>query len=349
MQRLRFFIPALAMMVVAEIWPLAAVQAQDVPAYRITRSVSLGGPDRWDYVIFDEASHRVYVAHGDRVSVVEGDTGAILGNVKGFPGGTHGIAIATATGRGYTDDGRAGIVASFDLSTFKRGKNLKAEKDADGMLFDPVSQHVFVVDGDSGKLTVIDPKTDSVIATVNVGSALEFLVSGVNGKIYVNGEANHEIVRIDTGSNQVDARWPMPGCSQPKGLAIDTVTHKLFSSCINSVLIVVDAESGAVVATTPIGRGSDAVAFDRNRKLVFSSNGDDGTISIIRELDAQTFVPAGTVKTALTGRTMDVNPGTGRLYVAAADIDEHAASAHPGGRPPLVPGSLKLLFLDPER
>jgi DNA-binding beta-propeller fold protein YncE len=347
MRDIRFVVSVFMAIPVLGLPSASATQSQGAPAYTITRTVQLGAPDRWDYVVFDQASHRVFVSHGDRVTVVDGRDGTVLGQVEGFPGGTHGIAISTDTGRGYTDDGRAGTAASFDLSTFKVGKSLKAGDDADAIAFDPVSHHVFVVAGDPGQLTVIDPKTDSVVATVDGGGKLEYLVSGSNGKLYVNGEAKHEIVRVDTRTNQVDAHWPMPTCVDPHGLAIDTQTHRLFSSCANAVLVVVDADTGAVVATVPIGNGTDAAAFDPKRKLIFSSNGKDGTLTVIQEKDAQTFVAAAAIKTAMTGRTMDIDSQTGRLYIAAAEIDVSAASGQSAGRPPLVPGSLKLLFLDP--
>jgi YVTN family beta-propeller protein len=193
----------------------------------------------------------VFVAHGDRVTVVDGRDGKIVGSVEGMPGGTHGIAISTAAGRGYTDDGHAGIAVSFDLVTLKPVRQIKAEEDADGIILDPASGHVFVVNGDSAKLTVIDPKTDTAIATIDAGGGLEAAVSGANGKLYVDGAEKKEIVRVDTATNKVDAHWPMPDCTSPHGLAIDLDTHRLFASCVNNVLIVVNADSGAVVTNWP--------------------------------------------------------------------------------------------------
>jgi YVTN family beta-propeller protein len=321
------------------------VLAQSAPSYRVTKTVSLGAPDRWDYVVFDPSSQRVFIAHGDRVTVVDGHDGTLLGQVEGFPGGTHGIAISTATGKGYTDDGRTGVAGSFNLKTLKTGKTIRAAEDADGMVFDAATGHVFVVNGDSATLTVIDPQSDTAIATIDGGGKLEYAVADGDGKLYVNGAEKKEIVRIDTKTNQVDAHWSMPNCTSPHGLAMDATTHRLFSSCVNNVLVVVDTDSGATVATLPIGSGSDAAAFDPKRKLVFSSNGRDGTLSVIQEKDANTFVSLGDIKTAVTARTMAVDPATGRIYLAAGDIDPQAVA--PNGRPRTVPGSLKLLFLDP--
>jgi YVTN family beta-propeller protein len=321
--------------------------AQTPPAYTVTKTVALGAPDRWDYVTFDPPSHRVYVSHGDRVTVVDGHDGSVLGQIEGMPGGTHGIAIVSAEGRGYTDDGRAGEAASFDLRTLKVGKRIKAAEDADAVVYDPVSSHIFVVNGDTGTLTVIDAKSDSAIATVNVGGKLEFAVSGTNGKLYVNGAEKREIVRVDTKTNQVDAHWSIPDCVSPHGLAIDSSAHRLFSSCVNSVLMVIDTGDGGVVAKLPIGRGTDAAAFDPKRKYAFSSNGIDGTLSVIQEKDPGSFVSLGDVKTAVTARTMAVDPESGRIYLVAADVEAPPEGAAPQQRRAVVPGSVKLLFLDP--
>jgi DNA-binding beta-propeller fold protein YncE len=322
--------------------------------FRVTKIVKLGAPDRWDYVVYDPPSHRVYVSHGDRITVVDGRSGRIIGQVLGMPGGTHGIAISHATGLGYTDDGRAGEAVAFNLRTLKVVKRLKADHDADAVTIDPTTGHIFVVDGDPGELTVIDPKSNRVVGTVHVGSKLEYIVAGDNGKVYVNGVASRKIFRVDTATNRVDATWPISECESPHGLAIDTLTHRLFSSCENGKLMVVNAETGAVVAVMPIGSGTDTARFDPVHKLVFSSNGRDGTVSVIREVNADEFVPAATVKTASTARTMGVDPQTGRLYVVAAKVDPKAMAAflqaiREHKRPrrfPFVHGSLELMFLD---
>lgn len=335
-----------AFIVGAASWP---AYAQSPPQYRVSRTVGLGSPDRWDYVVFDPSSKRVYVAHGDQVTVIDGDKGTIIGKITGFSGGTHGIAVVRAAGRGYTDDGEAGEAGSFDLATLTVTGRIKAAEDADAVTYDADSGHVFVVNGDTGTLTVIDPRSNSAIATIQGGGKLEYAVPGGHGVLYVNGAGKREVVRIDTHTNQVTAHWPVPDCASPHGLALDPATHRLFVSCLNKLLMVVNADNGNVIQQLPIGAGTDAVAFDPKRKRIFSSNGIDGTLSIIRENDANSFTALGDIKTALTARTMGIDAETGRLYLAAADIDPSAPA--PTGtdrrRPRLIPGSLKLIFLDP--
>jgi YVTN family beta-propeller protein len=325
----------------------SSASAQDAPPavnYSVTKTVPLGEPNRWDYVVFDPSSHRVFVAHGDRVTVVDGQDGANLGQVEGMPGGTHGIGISTATGEGVTDDGDNGQAVAFDLKTLAVKARIPAEKDADAVAFDPVSGHIFVVDGDSGKITVVDPKTNKATATIDGGEKLEYAVADGRGALFVEGAGKRDVLRIDTQANKVTGRWDIPDCASPHGVAFDAASHRLFISCVNSRLVVVNTDTGQEAAGVPIDRGTDAAAFDPTRKLVFSSNGLDGDISVIREVSPDAYVPVATVKTQASGRTMSVDPESGRLYVVAADTDP---SPTPGGRPIPRPGTLKLLFLDP--
>ena len=347
---MRRFLSSIATIAVclAPLYPAISAVADETPAYHVTKTVMLGAPERWDYLVFDPSTHYVFVSHDDHVSVVDGRNGTIVGTVGGMPGGTHGFGISAATGKGYTQDRGARVAVAFDLKTLKPGKRIPVDEDADAIAFDPASGHVFVVDGDPSRVTVIDPKTDSASTTIDVGiGKLEYAVAGGNGKLYVNGADKKEIVRIDTKSNTVDAHWPVPNCTSPHGMAFDAATHRLFTSCTNRILVVVDTDNGSEIATVPIGRGTDAVGFDPKRKLIFSSNGLDGNLSIIQEKDAKTFVTLGTVKTAVSARTMAIDPESGRIYLAAADLDPNAPPPTSGRNMKIIPGSFRLLFLDP--
>jgi YVTN family beta-propeller protein len=297
--------------------------------------------------VFDPDSHRIYVAHGDTVSVVDGLSGAVLGTVEGMPGGTHGIAISHATGKGYTDDGKAGVAVEFDLQTLKVVKRIKAESDADGIVFDPPSGHIFVIDGDSGKLTVIDPKTDTIVTTIDGGGGLEFGDTGNNGKFYVDGFEKNEIVRIDTAANVADAHWAMTTCIGPHGLAIDRAHRRLFATCSNKVMVIMNADNGAVITTLPIGEGSDFATFDPERGLAFSSN-RDGTLSVVAEMSPENFVSLPAIPTQLGARTMAIDPNSGRIYLVTGEmaVNETTTPADSRHRYSMKPGSVKLLFLD---
>jgi DNA-binding beta-propeller fold protein YncE len=331
--------------------------ARPIPAYHLVRRVALGAPTSWDYVAFDRDSNRVFVAHGNRLTVVDANRGRIVGEVGPIPGGPHGVAFDHRAGVGITDDGRKGQAVIFSLKTLHVLARLKIQRGADAVTFDPVSRHAFVIDGDTGTVAVIDPARRRVVTYIRIGGDLEYAVPGDNGQLYVNGVTHPEIFRIDTATNRVDAAWPMPTCRQPHGLAIDTATHRLFASCENDRLVVVNSDDGAVIATLPIGAGTDADRFDPRRRLIFSSNGMSGTLSVIREVNPDTFVALPPMKTELSGRTMALDPATGRVFIVAAHTTPTALRAffaawHAGKRPlhsPFTPGSLQLLFFDPVR
>ncbi|HEX4098664.1 MAG TPA: hypothetical protein VHX64_18195, partial [Caulobacteraceae bacterium] len=220
-----------------------AARAQPAAPYVLAKSTLLGAPDRWDYVVFDPSTRRVYVAHGDRLTVVEAGSGEVVGQVEGVPGGTHGTAISAATGQGFTDDGQAGAAVAFDLKTLKLTRTIHADQDADAMVAEPATGHVFVIEGDPGAITVIDPKADAAIATIKAGEKLEYAAAGEPGVIYVAGNRNSDLLKIDARTNAVVARWPTPDCSSPHGLAYDAAGRRLFMGCVNSKLMVLDASS----------------------------------------------------------------------------------------------------------
>ncbi len=320
----------------------AAAQGQVGANYHQVAAIPLGAPVRWDYVVADAPSGRVYVAHGDRLSVVDGRALRPVGDVTGIKGGTHGIYVAASASLGFTDDGQAGKAVAFDLKSLAIKATLPAAADADAIVGE--ENRVYVMNGDSGVITVIDAQGPKVVATITVGGSLEAAATDRRGHLFVNGAERGEVVRIDTRTNAVTARWPVADCKSPHGMAIDPTRHRLFTSCENGRLDVLDSDSGREVAFAPIGLGTDSAGFDPVRRRVFSSNGKDGTISVIQQADADTYRPLEPVKTQVGARTMAVDISTGRLFVAAADIDPAGPTT---GRRRFLPGTLKLLAFDP--
>ncbi len=321
-----------------------ASPALATPAYTLTNTVPLGAPDRWDYVVFDAPTHHVYIAHGDKVAVLDASTGQLMGQVEGIAGGTHGTGVSASTGQGFTDDGRNGLAVAYDLKTLKVTKSIPADKDADAITVDEATGHIFVIEGDPGAITVIDPKTDAVTATIKAGEKMEYATSDDLGFVYVAGVEKSDLLKIDARANAVIARWPTPDCARPHGLAMDKAGRRLFMGCVNSKMMVVDADSGRVVATLPIGRGSDAIAYDSKRKRVFSPNGVDGTLTIYQQISPDAYRLVETMTTAVSGRTMAVDPASGRLFIVAAETDP---SPTPGGRPRARPGTTGVMIFDP--
>ena len=324
----------------------ALAAPQHAVSYRITRTVPLGPPDGWDYLYFEPQSHRVYVAHGTEITVVDGRSGEIAGRVTGIAG-VNGVVALPQWHKGYTDSRGKKAAVAFDLGTFAVTAEVPADTDTDAIVYEPVTQRVFVMNGDAEDATVIDAQHDSAVARIPLQGQPEFAAADGAGHVFVNITDKREIVRIDARSARVEARWPIPSCERPHGLAIDRAARRLFASCVNSVLLVVSADDGHVVASLPIGKGTDAAAFDPKRRLVFSSNGE-GTLSVIRARSPDQYVALGDIATKPLARTMTLDPQSGRVYLVTADVDEINPQAQRlRERYRIRPGSVQLLFLDP--
>jgi DNA-binding beta-propeller fold protein YncE len=252
-----------------------------------------------------------------------------------------------AAGKGYAGSRASKSVLVFDLEHFAVTKTIPAGEDTDGVLFDPASKRVFVMQGDPKNLLVIDTGTDSVVTTLALDGKPEYSAVDGRGKLYVNIADKREIQRIDTRKLKVDATWPIPACESPHGLSIDVQSNQLFASCVNSKLMVVDALSGRVTAELPIGFGTDATAVDTSRHRAFSSNWD-GTLSVIDISAAGHAVSLSEVPTQPQARTMAVDSASGRVFLVAADrIEVDPAATNPKKRYGTKPGSVRLLFVDP--
>lgn len=325
----------------------AAVPSGTPALYKPVATVALGSPERWDYIVFDGDAERVYIAHRNGVSVVDAKTFKLIGNIP-VSGTTHGIGISTATHAGYTDDSEAGVAVPFDPVTLKAGAPIKTALDADGIVLDPASGHLLVLNGDSGSISVIDVHTNKVVATIDGGGGLEFGAADGKGQFFVNGAERNEIVRVSTLKNEVTAHWPLKTCEKPRGIALDRNANRLFVSCANGVLAIVDAANGREIAQFPIGKMNDGAAFDPVHKRILASNGD-GTLTVIKERGPNNFVALGTEKTTPSARTIAIDPKNGRVFLAAAKVAKVEPPSAPGRRPKVtfVPGSLKLIVLDP--
>jgi hypothetical protein len=238
-------------------------------------------------------------------------------------------------------------VVTFDLKTLKELGKARAAEDADAVLYDPVSKHVFTFNGDAGSSTVIDPVTGKAIGNIVLGGKPEFGVSSGDGKLYVNIEDSAQVAEIDAKSQRVTRRWSLAPCTEPTGLAIDRAHHRLFSGCHNQVMAISDAKAGKLLTTVPIGGGVDGDAFDPGTGLAFASNGD-GTLTVVHEDSPTSFHPVGSVPTSRGARTMTLDPRNHRVYTVTADLGPTptATEQDPHPRPTVVPGTFRVLVLE---
>ncbi len=317
--------------------------------YKVTGSINIGGNGGWDYLTADSQNRRLYVSHGNEVVVVDPDSEKVVGHITGL-NRIHGIAIANDLGLGFISDGGSNEVVAFQLSDLAVKQKIKAGTNPDGIVYDPASKRVFAFNGRSGDATAIDGATGNVAATIKLEGKPEFPVSDGDGSVYANIEDKSEIVRIDSKGLTVTSHWPLSPCESPSGLAIDRANRRLFSVCDNKLMAIVDADSGKVVATPAIGEGPDAAAFDPGTKIAFSSNGESGTLTAIKEDGNDKYSEAGTIQTARGARTMALDEKTHKIYLATASFGPAPAATQGSARrrPTILPGSFKLVVVSPE-
>src|SRR2546430_10720673 len=205
-----------------------ATHAQASPHYRIAHELPVPGDEGWDYLAFEAGGHRRFVSHGTRVLVVDTDKLALAGEIADTPG-VHGIALAPDLGRGYVSAGRSGLIVVFDLKTLARLKEIKATgENPDAVLYDPASQRVFTFNGRGRNATAVDARTDEVIGTIPLDAKPEFAVADGKGRVYVNLEDKSSLAVIDPHKLSVISVWPISGCQEPSGLALDAAGGRLF-------------------------------------------------------------------------------------------------------------------------
>lgn len=287
------------------------------PGYSVIKKIPIPGTGSWDYLSVDEAARRLYVSHGTQVEVVDIDSGSVVGNIPNTKG-VHGIAIAPELGKGFVSDGQANTVTIFDLKTLKTLGEVPAGQKPDGIIYDPATSRVFAFNGGSDSATAIDAASGKVAGTVDLGGGPEFAAADGKGYVFDNLEDESLVLKINARDLKVEQRWPTAPCASPSSMAMDRANRRLFLGCRSKVMAVVDADSGKVITTLPIGDHVDATAFDVETKLIFNSNGE-GTITVIHQDSPDKYSVVETVKTLPRAKTMALDPKTHQLFLSTAE------------------------------
>jgi DNA-binding beta-propeller fold protein YncE len=320
-----------------------ASYAQKNSAYHISASFPIKSGGGYDYLTVDPASEKLYVSHGSQVNVLNKITGDSIGVIK-TEKDVHGIALVPALGKGYISNGNLNKVLVFELATNKVLKYVPTGKFADAIFYDDFSKKVISCNGMSKNMTVIDPYADTVVATIQLTGWPETAVSDGKGNIYVNNAEKGEIDVIDASNFTVIHSWPNKPGTGASGLAIDRENMRLFATCGNKLMIVMDATSGKLITSLPTGDGADGAGFDAQLKTAYSSNGD-GTLTVVKELSDDKFTVAENVATKLGARTITVDQNTHKIYLPSGSFKPATKESF---RPQIIPGTFKILVVEPQ-
>jgi YVTN family beta-propeller protein len=317
--------------------------------YAVTGRIPLSGDAGWDYLIADASQGQLYVSHGTEVQVVNLDSGKQVASIGGMKR-IHGIALADDLGKGFITDGGDNVVVVFDLKSNAVRQKIKAGENPDAVLYEPTKKRIYAFNGRSQNATVIDANAEKVIATIPLSGKPEFSVTDGRGNVYVNIETKNSLVSLDADGTKVKGEWPLTGCEEPSGLAMDSEGRRLFSVCSNKTMTVTDADTGKQVAKVVIGEDPDAAGYDSEKKLVFSSN-SEGTLTVVKEESPDKYTVLQNAKTEERARTMALDAKTHKIYLSCAEFGPAPAPTadNPHGRPKPKPGTFHLVGVAPEK
>jgi DNA-binding beta-propeller fold protein YncE len=259
---------------------------------------------------------------------------------------THCVALNPDGITGYISDGAGNAVVFFDRQNLSALATVQVGTNPDGIAFEPITKTVWAFNGRSKDVSVLDTQSKAVVATIVLPGKPEFPQVDDHGSVFVNIEDKNEIVKLDGASKKAVAAWPLEGCESPSGMAIDRAQHRLFSVCDGGKMAVLDYQTGKMLGVAAIGDSPDAAGFDPKYKLAFSSNGGDGTLTIVGASRAG-FPVSQTLKTAKGARTMAFDASTGRIYLVTAKFaTAPGADATAARRPSILPDTLEIIVVE---
>lgn len=305
----------------------------------------------WDYATVDARTQRLFLA-----TYLSGASGNLRGEILEFDlkskrllpvrikdAMPHQVVIL-GDGMGAAADGARHAVLFFEersgtvLSSVRTGKPLRRDpfaRNPDSLLFDASAHLLIAVNHDAGELVLISVARRAVVGVVNIGGALEAVASAPQGAIFVNVANKAEIAVVDLHKRKVVERIRMGGCEEPTGIAYDAARRLIVSVCSNGFAKFIDAYSGSVVASIPVGKGADGVMFDRRRQLVFIAGGDSGTLSVIHIGKRHHVVLSQTLTVPVGTRLGVLDPTNGQLYLPVARFKDNIPPLKRSGAPPV--------------
>jgi DNA-binding beta-propeller fold protein YncE len=320
----------------------ALAQSSAAGPYRVLNVAKVGGDGGFDYVAADSANRKLYVprtgAQGQRVSIFDLDTLTLLGEVPAA--NAHGVAIDRKSGHAFAS---SKPVAMWDAKTLKPIKTIEVQGNPDGILADPFNGRILVLSHAAPNVTVIDAADGNVVGTIDIGGAPEQAVTDGAGHIYIDVEDKDQVAAIDAKTMTVTAKYDLKGQGgTPAGLAFDVKNNVLFVACRKpATMVMLDAASGAIIGTVPLGTGTDGAVFNPATGEAFSSQ-TDGTLTVVKEANPKSFAVEQTVQTMPTAKTLTLDAKTGHIILIAAQF-EPAPEGSKSPRGPMVPGSFSIL------
>ncbi len=334
--------------------------------YHVIRNMLLGGDGSWDYVTVDPNAKRVYIPRTEDIQVVDEVSGKMIADIPGMKG-LHGVAIAAEFNRGFaTGNDPDAEIYLLDLKALKVTGKLTAAgaKGSDSLMYDSASKRAFINTAASNNAQVVDAASGKIVGTVTFPGRPEAAVPDGKGSMFVNIVDKSEMVEYDTKTLAIKNTWSSAPCIRAVGLSMDAAHRRLFIGCqgeANQVLndatrasknlmVVMNADNGKVVATMPIGIGSDGTAFDPGTGNAFatcrdSGDGKTGATYVFHEDSPDKYGLVAEVKTIYGARTVGLDPKTHHVFSISTEKNDPVppTAENPNPRPKPVPSTFMVV------
>lgn len=337
----KIFRPVGTIIVIIGLSLLVIPRALAASSWIVGDRISVKGDGFWDHVTLQTEEHRLFVAHHDRLEVIDLLTRAEIASIPGQ--NLCKASIIPALNCGFVTDGDAGNVIVFDLKTLKIKGTIKTDPDADAICYEPVTRRIFTFNGDSHSATVIDPVRAEVISTLPLDGSPESAEADGQGAILVDISDKDEVQKIDAAESKIVQRWTLPAKSKPTTIALDKKNNRVFVGCRNQTILILDGVSGKELVSLKIGKWVDDTLYDPVRRRVFACCGD-GTLTVIRQDSADSYAVEGIVQTELGVHTMAFDSTTNTIYAPAAKL-KPISPENPHPHPQPIPGTFHILVL----
>jgi DNA-binding beta-propeller fold protein YncE len=307
-----------------------SLQADQAAPYKIVNSVQVSGSGGIDYVFADSDSRRLYVPRGNQVLVFDLDTLKSVGSITNAR--ARGVAVDGRSNHGFCS---SSPVVMWNTKTLETIKTIPVEGGPDGIIFEPLTERIYVFSHRAPNATVIDGKDGSVVGTIDLGGAPEQAASDGKGRMYVDLEDKDKIAVVDVKSLKVVAQYDLSGKGGgPGGLGLDAKNHILFAMCHDpATCVILNADDGKIINTLPIGNGTDGGGFNPATGEAFSSQ-RDGTLTIIKENGPTSFEVEQTVQTRPGAKTCSLDTKNNQILLIAL---ERPATPPASATPPTQP------------
>ena len=300
--------------------------AQTSPAakpYKIVNTGQTLGTGGIDYVYADNEGRRLYVPRGTQVLVFDLDTLKSVGTIANAR--ARGAAVDPQSHHGFCS---SSPVVMWDIRTLETIKTIDVQSRPDGILFEPATERVYIFSHSAPNATVIDAKDGSVVGTIDLGGAPEQAASDGQGHLYVDIEDQDNVAVVDVKTLKVTVHYDLGGKGGgPAGLGLDVKNRILFAMCHDpQICVVLNADDGKILATLPLGRGTDGGGFNPATMEAFSSQGD-GTLTIIKETSPTSFEVEQTVQTKSRAKTCTLDTKNNRIVLITTESSPTAPQA----------------------